>query len=220
MWFLFSGRGWGLHDTDLRQADGQFFCPLVVRVFCGPHVCCARWDHRAQQSVHSRAAVQAQLLSRSPSCRLPHSACCCLAGSRMHAHARPATQASAHERLLKDFGCSLCKGVLQQPLSMPCGHNFCKGCLDKRFAEAEAAQAQGSKALAEAKPARSLRVRKVGGVGAGLAGAAQHFGPRQCGLAGVVWVPPAAAVAGHPLCDHLTHRHSVHSMLSSVAASD
>lgn len=70
-------------------------------------------------------------------------------------------QASAHERLLRDFSCSLCKGVLQQPLSMPCGHNFCKGCLDKRFAEAEAAQHQGSKALAEAKPARSLRVRKV-----------------------------------------------------------
>jgi hypothetical protein len=60
--------------------------------------------------------------------------------------------------------------VLQQPLSMPCGHNFCKGCLDKRFAEAEAAQ--GSKALAEAKPARSLRVRKVG-VGADAGGEAQ-----------------------------------------------
>lgn len=74
---------------------------------------------------------------------------------------RVRVQASAHERLLKDFSCSLCKGVLQQPLSMPCGHNFCKGCLDKRFAEAEAAQNQGSKALAEAKPARSLRVRKV-----------------------------------------------------------
>jgi E3 ubiquitin-protein ligase UHRF1 len=62
---------------------------------------------------------------------------------------------------LKDFSCSLCKGVLQQPLSMPCGHNFCKGCLDRRYAEAEAAQNQGSKALADAKPARSLRVRKV-----------------------------------------------------------
>lgn len=70
-------------------------------------------------------------------------------------------QASAHERLLKDFSCSLCKGVLQQPLSMPCGHNFCKGCLDRRYAEAEAAQNQGSKALTDAKPARSLRVRKV-----------------------------------------------------------
>lgn len=70
-------------------------------------------------------------------------------------------QASAHERLLRDFSCSLCKGVLQNPLSMPCGHNFCKGCLDRRFAEAEAAQHQGSKALADAKPARSLRVRKV-----------------------------------------------------------
>jgi hypothetical protein len=44
---------------------------------------------------------------------------------------------------------------------MPCGHNFCKGCLDKRYAEAEAAKGGGSKALAEAQPARSLRVRKV-----------------------------------------------------------
>lgn len=43
---------------------------------------------------------------------------------------------------------------------MPCGHNFCKGCLDKRFAEQEAAKG-GSKALAEAQAARSLRVRKV-----------------------------------------------------------
>lgn len=141
-------------------------CSLVVCVSCGPHVCCAQWDHRAQQS-HSRAAVKAQLPSRSPYCRFPLSACCCC---RACTHNPP--QASAHERLLKDFGCSLCKGVLQQPLSMPCGHNFCKGCLDKHFAEAEAAQNQGSKALAEAKPARSLRVRKVG-VGAGLAGAAQ-----------------------------------------------
>eukprot|EP00775_Hariotina_reticulata_P002915 gene2915-3202_t len=72
-------------------------------------------------------------------------------------------KASAHERLLKDFSCALCKAVLDQPLSMPCGHNFCKGCLDAKFAAAEAAAAtkNGSKALAEAQPARALRVRKV-----------------------------------------------------------
>jgi len=87
------------------------------------------------------------------------SPCCLLPPWRPHPLAP--LQASAHERLLRDFSCSLCKGVLQQPLSMPCGHNFCKGCLDKRFAEAEAAQHQGSKALADAKPARTLRVRKV-----------------------------------------------------------
>jgi hypothetical protein len=52
--------------------------------------------------------------------------------------------------------------VLDNPLSMPCGHNFCKGCLDKRYAEAEAAKAgNSSKALAEAQPVRSMRVRKV-----------------------------------------------------------
>lgn len=70
-------------------------------------------------------------------------------------------QATAHDRLLKEFSCALCKNVLNQPLSMPCGHNFCKECLDKRFAEADAS-AQGSKALQEAKPARTLRIRKVG----------------------------------------------------------
>eukprot|EP00878_Enallax_costatus_P002906 GHUV01003100.1.p1 GENE.GHUV01003100.1~~GHUV01003100.1.p1 ORF type:complete len:864 (+),score=393.39 GHUV01003100.1:552-3143(+) len=70
-------------------------------------------------------------------------------------------KASAHDRLLKEFSCGLCKGVLDQPLSMPCGHNFCRECLDKRFADLEAAASGGSKALKEAKPARSLRQRKV-----------------------------------------------------------
>jgi E3 ubiquitin-protein ligase UHRF1 len=44
-------------------------------------------------------------------------------------------QASEHERLLKDFNCGLCKGVLKEPISLPCGHNYCKGCLDTKFAE-------------------------------------------------------------------------------------
>jgi E3 ubiquitin-protein ligase UHRF1 len=71
-------------------------------------------------------------------------------------------QASAHERLLRDFACTLCKGVLSAPISMPCGHNFCKGCLDGRYADAAPpAAANGSAALAEAQPARSMRVRKV-----------------------------------------------------------
>ena len=42
-------------------------------------------------------------------------------------------QASEHERALRDFTCKLCKCVLTEPLSTPCGHHFCKPCLTKKF---------------------------------------------------------------------------------------
>ena len=42
-------------------------------------------------------------------------------------------QASEHERALREFVCRLCKGVLTEPLSTPCGHHFCKPCLAKKF---------------------------------------------------------------------------------------
>ena len=43
-------------------------------------------------------------------------------------------QASEQERALREFTCTLCKGVLlREPLSTPCGHHFCKPCLEKRF---------------------------------------------------------------------------------------
>lgn len=58
---------------------------------------------------------------------------------------------SAHERLLRDFSCGLCKGVLAAPLSMPCGHTFCKPCLDGHFTGPDVVQ----------NAARSLRIRKV-----------------------------------------------------------
>jgi hypothetical protein len=62
---------------------------------------------------------------------------------------------SEHERLLRDFGCGLCKKVLSAPLSMPCGHNFCKGCLDARFAGQATSVVGGS-------GYKTLRTRKVG----------------------------------------------------------
>ncbi|KAH7447975.1 hypothetical protein KP509_01G130300 [Ceratopteris richardii] len=37
------------------------------------------------------------------------------------------------QRLLKEFGCGLCKKVLKLPLSTSCGHNFCKVCLEAEF---------------------------------------------------------------------------------------
>ncbi|CAM0885462.1 unnamed protein product [Alopecurus aequalis] len=43
------------------------------------------------------------------------------------------TQRRAHlsvdERLKKEFGCSICRSVIKEPLTTPCAHNFCKTCL-------------------------------------------------------------------------------------------
>ncbi|KAK3118894.1 hypothetical protein QOZ80_9BG0710190 [Eleusine coracana subsp. coracana] len=33
------------------------------------------------------------------------------------------------EKLLKEFGCSICRKVIREPLTTPCAHNFCKTCL-------------------------------------------------------------------------------------------
>lgn len=42
-------------------------------------------------------------------------------------------QASQNLRALKEFCCAVCKGVLQQPLVMPCSHKFCRQCLLAKF---------------------------------------------------------------------------------------
>ncbi len=42
-------------------------------------------------------------------------------------------QLTDHERALKEFQCKLCSGVLQQPISTPCGHHFCKPCIEQAF---------------------------------------------------------------------------------------
>lgn len=42
-------------------------------------------------------------------------------------------QLTDHERALKEFQCKLCSSVLQQPISTPCGHHFCKPCIEKIF---------------------------------------------------------------------------------------
>ncbi|KAJ1696589.1 hypothetical protein LUZ63_005101 [Rhynchospora breviuscula] len=49
--------------------------------------------------------------------------------------ARLAQNLSVRERLLKEFGCPICKKVLVQPLTTPCGHNFCKECLLGTYAD-------------------------------------------------------------------------------------
>lgn len=54
-----------------------------------------------------------------------------------------------------EFGCNSCRKVLNQPLSMPCGHNFCKGCLEIVFA------GQDSTRERKGVSGRSLRTQKV-----------------------------------------------------------
>ena len=43
-------------------------------------------------------------------------------------------QISEEQRALRDMACLVCKGVLREPVSTPCGHHFCKPCLEKKFA--------------------------------------------------------------------------------------
>jgi hypothetical protein len=54
-----------------------------------------------------------------------------------------------------EFSCNACRKVLNQPLSMPCGHNFCKGCLESRFA------GQDSSRERKGVSGRSLRTQKI-----------------------------------------------------------
>ncbi|CAH8257128.1 unnamed protein product [Arabidopsis lyrata] len=41
---------------------------------------------------------------------------------------------NGNNRLLKEFGCQICRKVLSFPVTTPCAHNFCKACLEAKFA--------------------------------------------------------------------------------------
>ncbi|GBG69429.1 hypothetical protein CBR_g4123 [Chara braunii] len=62
---------------------------------------------------------------------------------------------SFHKRLLKEFGCGICKSVLQSPLCTPCGHNFCKPCLEYLFLGLEDVRVRGRPG------GRTLRAQRV-----------------------------------------------------------
>ncbi|KAF8390741.1 hypothetical protein HHK36_025268 [Tetracentron sinense] len=47
---------------------------------------------------------------------------------------REAQNMSVREKLLKEFSCLICRKVMTLPLTTPCGHNFCKPCLEGTFA--------------------------------------------------------------------------------------
>ncbi len=55
-----------------------------------------------------------------------------------------------------EFGCGVCRKVLQQPLSMPCGHNFCKPCLDGAFGQQSTRERTG----VSGRPLRTQKVMK------------------------------------------------------------
>lgn len=62
---------------------------------------------------------------------------------------------SEHERALREMTCGICKGILQNPVSAPCGHNMCKSCLQEKFGEVAFEVDAGLTS------GRSLRIRKV-----------------------------------------------------------
>ncbi|KAL4384243.1 hypothetical protein GQ457_15G007100 [Hibiscus cannabinus] len=72
---------------------------------------------------------------------------------RSSAVVKQATNVAARKRLQKEFGCGICEQVLDMPITTPCGHNFCKCCLEGAFA--------GKSTVRERKAGgRSLRSQK------------------------------------------------------------
>ncbi|GLT63527.1 hypothetical protein SLA2020_360860 [Shorea laevis] len=47
---------------------------------------------------------------------------------------RKAQNTSIREKLLKEFSCLICRQVMILPITTPCAHNFCKSCLEEKFA--------------------------------------------------------------------------------------
>ncbi|KAL8038082.1 hypothetical protein ABFX02_11G080600 [Erythranthe guttata] len=47
---------------------------------------------------------------------------------------RKSQKGSVKQKLLKEFSCLICRKVMVQPMTTPCAHNFCKGCLEGAFA--------------------------------------------------------------------------------------
>ncbi|KAK6930736.1 SRA-YDG [Dillenia turbinata] len=54
-------------------------------------------------------------------------------GSRIRI-ARKKDATSMRKEMLKEFSCLICRKVMVSPITTPCAHNFCKGCLEKAFA--------------------------------------------------------------------------------------
>lgn len=67
---------------------------------------------------------------------------------------RQARNINIREKLLKEFGCLLCKQVMTDPVTTPCAHNFCKLCLEAKYT--------GQSSVKErSRGGRTLRAQKV-----------------------------------------------------------
>ncbi|ESQ46580.1 hypothetical protein EUTSA_v10000084mg [Eutrema salsugineum] len=53
---------------------------------------------------------------------------------RMRTAIKAAHSNTVREKLLKEFSCQICKQVMSLPVTTPCAHNFCKACLEAKFA--------------------------------------------------------------------------------------
>uniref|UniRef100_A0A803PIV9 RING-type E3 ubiquitin transferase n=1 Tax=Cannabis sativa TaxID=3483 RepID=A0A803PIV9_CANSA len=81
-----------------------------------------------------------------PSRKRMHSDCSGIPRKR----SKKVNKASAREKLLKEFSCQICRQVMTLPITTPCAHNFCKGCLEGVFAGQTAVEqrtCQGRRAL-------------------------------------------------------------------------
>ncbi|KAH9327422.1 hypothetical protein KI387_007600, partial [Taxus chinensis] len=68
---------------------------------------------------------------------------------------RPKQFLTIKQKLLKEFSCSLCKNVMNLPMSTPCGHSFCKPCIEDLFAGHQDIRERSTSA------GRSLRAQKI-----------------------------------------------------------
>ncbi|OMO57876.1 Zinc finger, RING-type [Corchorus capsularis] len=66
---------------------------------------------------------------------------------------RQARNMSVKDRLLKEFGCLICRQVMNLPVTTPCAHNFCKSCFEGAFAGKSAVTQRN-------RGGRTLRTRK------------------------------------------------------------
>lgn len=76
-------------------------------------------------------------------------------GKRCRDGSRPSKSLTIKQKLLREFCCSLCKKVLTLPLSTPCGHNFCKPCIEGVFAGQQDVRERSGVG------GRSLRAQKI-----------------------------------------------------------
>ncbi|XP_071763972.2 E3 ubiquitin-protein ligase TRIM21-like [Centroberyx gerrardi] len=96
----------------------------------------------------------------------------------------------------EQFLCSVCLDVFSQPVSTPCGHNFCKACITAYWDDAAVCQCPLCKTVFERRP--DLRVNTF------ISGLAAQFMSLQLTDAGSWSLDRQQAKSGNALCDICT----------------